>query len=292
MLLLSYDAWLRAESNDLDGAINSLETAMSLSDSLTNEPDWIGKLLRIAGHAIVIARLEEIMNRHRFNEPQLNRLRRLIEGRESPGTLRPAFASSLCYGLNFLEDPFPIDDKGNRTTLTRGESAKASLTQAMNIFTSFRERDRDFYVDVMARCIDATDKPFPAALREVESVEAVSSVRSGKSNRPGALILRHSLSDMVVREARRIAMLRVAQTAIAIQRYRLVHDDALPDSLKELVPKFLSEIPADPFDGKPLRYSPLNPGYIIYSISRDMQDDRGDPSPVGNKKDDHFRMFR
>jgi hypothetical protein len=47
----------------------------------------------------------------------------------------------------------------------------------------------------------------------------------------------------------------------------------LPESLAELVPQHLKEVPADPFDGKPIRYSPEK--RLIYSIGRDRIDSGG-----------------
>jgi len=38
-----------------------------------------------------------------------------------------------------------------------------------------------------------------------------------------------------------------------------------------LVPGQLSAVPADPFDGKPLRFKRLTKGYVIYSIGKDGQ---------------------
>ena len=47
----------------------------------------------------------------------------------------------------------------------------------------------------------------------------------------------------------------------------------LPRSLGELVPAHLSAIPADDYDGKPLRYSPEKK--MIYSVGEDLTDDGG-----------------
>ena len=69
--------------------------------------------------------------------------------------------------------------------------------------------------------------------------------------------------------------LLAARTACAVERWRLVHPDRLPDSLAELVPKFLDRIPVDPIDGQPLRYRKTARGYCIYSIGTNLQDDGG-----------------
>ncbi len=69
--------------------------------------------------------------------------------------------------------------------------------------------------------------------------------------------------------------LLAARTACAVERWRLVHPDRLPDSLAELVPKFLDRVPVDPIDGQPLRYRKTARGYCIYSIGTNLQDDGG-----------------
>ena len=44
----------------------------------------------------------------------------------------------------------------------------------------------------------------------------------------------------------------MARTALAIQRYRLA-TGRLPASLEELVPRYIKDVPIDPFDGRPSR---------------------------------------
>ena len=45
--------------------------------------------------------------------------------------------------------------------------------------------------------------------------------------------------------------------------------------LEELSPEFLSVVPRDPFDGKPLRLRKTDKGYVLYSVGADLIDDRG-----------------
>jgi len=46
-----------------------------------------------------------------------------------------------------------------------------------------------------------------------------------------------------------------------------------PDSLDALVPNYLEEVPADPYDGRPFRY--LRASNIVYSVGSDLADDNG-----------------
>jgi hypothetical protein len=52
----------------------------------------------------------------------------------------------------------------------------------------------------------------------------------------------------------------------------------LPQSLKELVPRYLSSLPIDPFDGEPLRYS--RELGIIYCVGKDLKDSGGSPTKI------------
>jgi hypothetical protein len=48
-----------------------------------------------------------------------------------------------------------------------------------------------------------------------------------------------------------------------------------PDSLDELVPGLLTEVPIDPFTGKPLVYRREGEGFIVYSLGSNEKDDGG-----------------
>lgn len=71
----------------------------------------------------------------------------------------------------------------------------------------------------------------------------------------------------------------LALAAIALRRYEIDHEGAIPSSLAELCPKYLAEVPLDPMDGKPLRYVPkADRTYRLYSVGTDGTDDGGDVS--------------
>lgn len=70
----------------------------------------------------------------------------------------------------------------------------------------------------------------------------------------------------------------MAVTSIALKRYALRHR-RFPDQLNSLIPEFLSELPVDWMDGKPLRYSLNADGtYMLYSVGHDGRDDGGVPA--------------
>lgn len=86
---------------------------------------------------------------------------------------------------------------------------------------------------------------------------------------PGAIVRK----DLQMETARRIVV-----TAIALRRFQLKHGK-LPKTIEELAPDFLSTVPMDPMDGKPLRYHPNGDGtFLLYSVGENGVDDGGSPS--------------
>jgi len=79
---------------------------------------------------------------------------------------------------------------------------------------------------------------------------------------------------------------RLATTALAVERFRQKQGQ-LPKNLKELVPRFLHEIPTDPFDGKPIRFRRLAEGYVVYSVGADGHDDGGRERPERKRFNDN-----
>jgi hypothetical protein len=64
--------------------------------------------------------------------------------------------------------------------------------------------------------------------------------------------------------------LAATRAVLALEAYRRERG-ALPGSLEELVPEFLSEVPRDGFDGAPLRYLPERA--VVYSVGADFIDE-------------------
>jgi hypothetical protein len=108
---------------------------------------------------------------------------------------------------------------------------------------------------------------------------ALEQLRQGAVVRPAAAGPLHGPGQLIVDRSARIA--------VGIERYRRDQGGALPDTLAELVPQYLSEIPADPLTGASLRYR-VEPGaYRVYSIGTDGTDDGGtllEPAPVGSAR--------
>jgi hypothetical protein len=84
-----------------------------------------------------------------------------------------------------------------------------------------------------------------------------------------------ALGGFHIREADHVARVRVTTAALAVERFRVTHTNALPGNLDQLAPAYCNAVPADPYDGKPLRYKTHGGSYVVYSVGSDGRDDGG-----------------
>ena len=66
----------------------------------------------------------------------------------------------------------------------------------------------------------------------------------------------------------------LGRLGLASAAYRSDHGK-YPATLNALVPKYIREIPKDPFSGEPLKMKAINDGLILYGVGEDLKDDGG-----------------
>ena len=70
--------------------------------------------------------------------------------------------------------------------------------------------------------------------------------------------------------------LHILVVGVGLKRYQMDHG-ALPDTVEQLVPNYLDQVPQDTFNQfRPLSYKRKAQGYIIYSFGPDREDDGGE----------------
>jgi len=70
----------------------------------------------------------------------------------------------------------------------------------------------------------------------------------------GGVALVNLVPRLRPRDNRDIALLHAAQLKVAVRLYQAENQGRLPATLNDLVPRYLANLPVDPFDGRPLRY--------------------------------------
>ena len=74
---------------------------------------------------------------------------------------------------------------------------------------------------------------------------------------------------------------------IALEVFRREHGK-YPESLSDLVPQLLPEIPADRITGDPVRFRIVDSRPLVYSVGADRKDDGGRPARVRNSQGDRY----
>jgi len=128
------------------------------------------------------------------------------------------------------------------------------------------------YIDLMEECLDALDLPDPARLEKFETVQE--NVRSGKQVGVVTHLLWPALATTFEFDIWHQAHAQVTQAGLTVERYRIA-EGRLPESLANLVPAYLEAVPADPFNGKDIKYRVRKTGYVVYSVGEDLSDDGG-----------------
>jgi hypothetical protein len=77
-----------------------------------------------------------------------------------------------------------------------------------------------------------------------------------------------------IKHKRVVAHLRLLIAELALRCYQSEQGRA-PTGLKQLVPKYLQRVPADPFSGQPLVYRPQDNYWLLYSVGENGVDDGG-----------------
>lgn len=94
-----------------------------------------------------------------------------------------------------------------------------------------------------------------------------------------------SAQSMVANILRPRTYQRQLQLVLALRQYREA-TGAYPATLAELAPKYLPQIPNDPFSGQPMKYQKQAQGYLLYSFGLNRKDDGGKTYPEQIDADD------
>jgi len=256
--LLNIAATYHAGQGDTGAAVTCLQDGLRLSDSLRRQPALIGYLVRIALMSVAVGGLERSLSLTAFTDAQLQGLRDALARTGGTVDLTEAMITERCFMIETCRDPARLGPAGQGPPV--------------HMLPGLRETTLSDILDFMADYIAASRQPPRERLVRCRAIES----------RMGQLsfwhVMTRTLTPALTRVAeldlRAHAHLDLAQTALALERYRLARGK-LPSQLEELVPQYLAQVPTDPFDGQPIRYRPDPPGYRLYSIGEDARDNGG-----------------
>jgi hypothetical protein len=256
MSLLQYDILVQAQDGDAKGALRACRALLNTARSIGDEPLLISQLVRIAGVGIACKSAERALNQGVPPSEDLLALQRLLDE----------------------EERFP-----RLLVSARGERAYMHEVALAMEAGDIRLRDHvegppsrwDWYGEFVAMDMFRAAHPTLLALHTEgvniaplpthERVQPMQALEAKWRSQPGIARGLYPGTAIWDKAARRTdGQLRCLTTAIAVERYRRLHE-RLPESLEQLVPEFLQAVPIDPFDGQPLGYQRLDDRIVVYS---------------------------
>ena len=275
-VLLTSEALVHITHHRNAEAVESFRAAGHLADSLSEEPILISQLVRFAAWTITCARLEIALNETTFSDEQLRTLQTMLATAEKPRSFTRCMLAEQATGYAVFTERkgqgFLFGGARTSGWQSIGPRLYIGFLRTIGIFS----KDKKFFLDAMATNVAISEMQFPDQFRVSQSNSTpVPPSRLYLVSR--ILLSATTVPRSTTKHGDHVAWVRIARTALALERYRLAHTNSVPANLAQLVPDFLPAVPADPYDGKPLRFKKLDVGFSIYSIGSDCRDDGGAP---------------
>ncbi len=279
-ILTHVQALAELEAGRSAEAYGDLNLGLRLSDSIHQEPLLIDHLVRVAALTINLQTLREGLLRHAWTDVQLAELEKNLSSVDLLAEYLLAMSGERALeteGLDYLRRQ---GFRTNPMNYLGSEDGAASSTSTLplnpmpggwyyqNMLTSSRMFERFTFPAVDTQ----THRVHPEVSEAGE--RALREMRAGPYTIFAKLLL-PALGRAIQRSARNQTYVDAARVACALERYRLANGK-LPDTLEALLPGFISRIPSDVIDGKPLRYRlEADGGYLLYSVGWNRTDDGG-----------------
>jgi hypothetical protein len=261
--MLELQALVEAEARKPGEAAAAIAASAAAAHALRNEPVLVSQLVRIAVNAIAMNTLERVLSRIPLEDRQLGELSEAFAAEDNLEGLTRGMASERCMGEDIFQNGMPE---------VEWISSKTRTWYKLYALAGLAAGDHLTYLKLMKQLVDASAGPQKIMREQPQEIA------SECNKAPRLYFITNLLVPPLPRafeeKLKSLARLRATRAGIAVERFRLANG-RLPDSLDELVPKFLDAVPSDPFDDRPLRYRELSKGFATYSIGPDRTDDGG-----------------
>ena len=254
--------------------VDALLNGHAITGSLKNEPILISQLMRATSFTIEKTNLEAVVNLTKLPPAELERLATALAKTESEESAGTPFTRAMvgervsCLSIMNLP-PKEIEElfksiSGGIVVVPGEESERRKEVEIKTLLRNLKA-ERAFSEETFNRALVIRKQAFPERLKGDEYFTArIDEARTNEFEL--CLVLMPYPGTKTRREAVGLANLRLMQTAVALERYRLANNNSYPAALTALVPQFLTAVTQDPFDGQPLRYERSGEGYKLHSI--------------------------
>ncbi len=256
--LLKLNSLCLGQQGDSNGVVLSVRDGLRLAASLRCGPVMITYFVRMNLCAVALKGLEWALSATDFTDRQLSELNDMLAATARTLDFAEVLAGERSYMIETYDDSPDVHGPMFYSPLL-----KLACVRRLDLMDN---------LSYMAEAIEASQLDGAQRLARFRKMEKKAARRSFLH--VTIKMVSQSTTGLIEAELRLYARLLLTRTALAIERYRLM-TGSVPDELEELVPQYLEQVPIDPFDGQPIRYRRMQPGYVLYSVDADGRDNGG-----------------
>lgn len=265
--LLEIEAAFWIEQGDPARAVQSIRSLLALARAMGQEPFLSAQTLRTRSLNTAVRALERLLNRHALADPDLANLQNDL--------LQADAATSKAVSRTFIgERALQLESFRSRDPSMGGPPGWGSTFE--KTMADFREfivdaleiRNR-FLIEFLEIADDYVRRAAQAGAGDARALAGLAPPGPAGPALPGTQAryepLKNYWNDVLRGQVATIARLRLAQAALAVERYRASNQGRRLETLEELTPEFRTSLPLDPFTQAPLEVRLLDGGYEVSS---------------------------
>jgi len=286
--LLAMHAILATENKDDKLAMEDILATLKIACHLRNEPVLISGLVHIACALIGLRGMDRLLDNCALTDEELQKLDAQLQELDSHSSMTNIFIGETGFisGADAKSTKnlvfYIASNSPSRGYLNKYNSFTINCLKLIGIHANEQIRWAKWRTEFL-NTIKNND--FPKVINETYRKQ------DEKDKLPDSAYIAKSFGNysiVTISYAKFLTEVRLARTAIAIERFKL-ENNRIPNKLTELTPKFLSEIPSNPFYENihaisKIRYlnkvgeHPLikkDGDYVLYGIGCDGKDNKG-----------------
>ena len=266
--LLSISARCKALDGDLPGALRELAVIEAMAEHLNGFPDFIPCMIAATLHIMRVEVLECVlasMDNHPEGAIALPVNTHPLSARSFARTLSLEIKGILQYFQIYAISPESIGPDYVKEFAPSSGPVLAILRQLWRVF--MLPSELDFARDMDRHFNEEPAESYKALHEDLKEIE-----EAQESGEMGPLMQWAYLefTAYMVRAMECDANRGLSDLALAATAFKATNG-RYPDSLSDLVPDYIDQIPMDPFDSQALKMKPVNGGLDLYSVGPDQE---------------------
>ena len=247
-----WQAVLDAEQGNIEASLADLGDLFGIAKALRDHPYPVAHDVRGSALFGVKSALERLLSRNQLSEDQLATL----ESRFSDAGEDDWIKNAMFFERARVIEYYHAQEMKNFRDAIDENRLRAFLT-----FALVPQRNMADYLKAMRKYLNSSSWPLPD--RMTDEIKLLGEGPSLRNRLTGWKLIALDWTAFTTPYAKTVCGIRLSETALAIERFRLVNQGQPPPDLKALVPQFLPTQPVGPADGKPIKYDKKGGGYAL-----------------------------